>query len=232
MEKTSLESQTTMSKDQDQNKDQVKEPVNEPVNDQKASDATETASSETATASLGADSNEITKGSAIKFALGHLAMEGDDITPSHALLGAEELEMMPAPLFPDINVEPGTELLQSMDEIPFKMAFKIGEAAEMVGVKQYVLRYWETEFDVLRPRKSKNGQRVYSRRDVETAMMIKKLLYEDRFSIEGARTALRQLKSHVKEERDIRAVARSQQSAVMKLKGLVGEIRRIRDIFL
>jgi DNA-binding transcriptional MerR regulator len=174
----------------------------------------------------------------VKFALGHLAMEGDaganssDSAAIAAPLVAEEIEMVPSPVFPDVAVEPGAELLQQIDEIPLKMAFKIGEAAEMVGVKQYVLRYWETEFDVLRPRKSKNGQRVYSRRDVETAMMIKKLLYEDRFSIEGARTALRQMKSQVKEVRDIKAIARSQQSAVMKLKGLVGEIRRIRDIFL
>lgn len=122
-------------------------------------------------------------------------------------------------------------LMQSLDEIPDKMAFKIGEAADMVGVKQYVLRYWESEFDMLRPRKSKNNQRVYSRRDVETAMMIKKLLYDDRFSIEGARSALRALKSTVKEDRDVRRLIASQESAVVRLRGLIGEIRRIRDIF-
>jgi DNA-binding transcriptional MerR regulator len=96
-------------------------------------------------------------------------------------------------------VDASHELVSEIESIPNKMAFKIGEAAEMVGVKQYVLRYWETEFEMLRPRKSKNNQRVFSRRDVETAMMIKKLLYEDRFSIEGARAALRHLKMQVKE---------------------------------
>ena len=100
-----------------------------------------------------------------------------------------------------------------------------------MGIKQYVLRYWETEFEVLKPRKSKNNQRVYSRRDVETAMMIKKLLYDDRFSIEGARTALRQLKTHVREERGLKAMAQSQDVAVQKLKGLVVEIRRIKALF-
>jgi DNA-binding transcriptional MerR regulator len=101
----------------------------------------------------------------------------------------------------------------------------------MVGVKQYVLRYWESEFEMLRPKKSKNGQRVYSRRDVETALMIKKLLYADRFSIEGARAALKQLKSQVKEEKGIKALAQTQESAVTKLRGLVDEIRRIQEIF-
>ena len=142
----------------------------------------------------------------------------------------EELEMIQATL-PDAHIEAGADLIASLQSIPEKMAFKIGEAAEMVGVKQYVLRYWESEFEMLRPRKSKNNQRVYSRRDVETAMMIKKLLYQDRFSIEGARTALRHLKSQVKEERSIKAIAQSQETAVSKLRLLVTEIRRIREIF-
>lgn len=143
---------------------------------------------------------------------------------------AEELEMIEASL-PDAPMDAGEDLIEALESIPDKMAFKIGEAAVMVGVKQYVLRYWETEFDMLRPRKSKNGQRVYSRRDVETAMMIKKLLYHDRFSIEGARHALRQLKSHVKEERNIHAIEVSQETAVSRLRGLVTEIHRIRDLF-
>lgn len=152
-----------------------------------------------------------------------------DSTTESALV-AEELQMLKANL-PDPRVEAGGDLLESIDSIPEKMAFKIGEAAEMVGVKQYVLRYWESEFEMLRPRKSKNNQRVYSRRDIETALMIKKLLYTDRFSIEGARAALRQLKSQVKEEKGIKAMAQSQETAVSKLKNLVNEIRRIREIF-
>lgn len=168
-----------------------------------------------------------------RFELNHLTLT-DSVPPgAHGENRMEDIEMLMQPLeLPDARIEPGSELMEQLQAIPLKMAFKIGEAAEMVGVKQYVLRYWETEFDMLRPRKSKNNQRVYSRRDVETAMMIKKLLYDDRFSIEGARVALRQLKTHVKEERNIKAIARSQETAVAKLRGLVGEIRRIRDIFL
>ncbi len=145
-------------------------------------------------------------------------------------LNADEIELVAAPAFEPI-IEASEALMGDMGSIPDKMAFKIGEAADMVGVKQYVLRYWETEFDVLRPKKSKNNQRVYSRRDVETAMMIKKLLYQDRFSIEGARSALRQLKANVKEEKSSKLVAAAQESAVMKLRGLVTEIQRVRTLF-
>lgn len=152
-----------------------------------------------------------------------------DATPSHG----DELEMPLTALhgFSDPKLEASVDLMESLESIPNKMAFKIGEAAAMVGVKQYVLRYWESEFEMLRPRKSKNNQRVYSRRDVETALMIKKLLYSDRFSIEGARTALKQLKTQVKEERGVKAMAQSQDTAVSKLKGLLTEIRRVREIF-
>jgi DNA-binding transcriptional MerR regulator len=151
-------------------------------------------------------------------------------TVAAPITDSDEIEMMAASL-PNPQIEAGDDLMATLESIPQKMAFKIGEAAEMVGVKQYVLRYWESEFEMLRPRKSKNNQRVYSRRDVETAMMIKKLLYEDRFSIEGARSALRQLKTQVKEERSIKVITQSQESAVSKLRSLVVEIRRIRDIF-
>jgi len=92
------------------------------------------------------------------------------------------------------------ELLESVKTIPQKLGFKIGEAADIVGVKPYVLRFWETEFSTLQPKKSKMGQRVYSRRDVESALLIKKLLYEDRFSIDGARAALKRLRQQVREQ--------------------------------
>lgn len=72
-----------------------------------------------------------------------------------------------------------------------KMWYRIGEAADLVGEEPHVLRYWETEFRALRPQKSSKGQRVYSRRDIETALKIKSLLREQRFSIEGAKKRLR-----------------------------------------
>lgn len=78
-------------------------------------------------------------------------------------------------------------------EIPNKLYFRIGEVADLVGVKPYVLRYWETEFPDIKPVKSKSGQRLYKRRDVELLVMIKALLYNERFTISGARQRLRTL---------------------------------------
>src|SRR5579871_4710121 len=75
-------------------------------------------------------------------------------------------------------------------EIPDKLYFKIGEVSDLLGVEPYVLRYWETEFPVLSPKKSGTGHRLYRRKDVELLLKIKQLLYEKRFTIEGARQSL------------------------------------------
>ena len=81
----------------------------------------------------------------------------------------------------------------SADGLPDKPYFKIGEVARICGVKPFVLRYWETEFRSIRPQKSTSGQRQYRRKDVETLLRIRELLYERRFTIAGARTRLREL---------------------------------------
>ena len=75
-------------------------------------------------------------------------------------------------------------------EIPDKLYFKIGEVSELLGVEPYVSRYWETEFPALSPKKSGTGHRLYRRKDVELLLRIKHLLYEKRFTIEGARQSL------------------------------------------
>lgn len=77
--------------------------------------------------------------------------------------------------------------------IPDKLYFRIGEVSDLVGVKPYVLRYWESEFQDIHPTKSKSGQRLYRRRDVEVLMTIKSLLYEERFTINGARKRLKEV---------------------------------------
>lgn len=74
--------------------------------------------------------------------------------------------------------------------IPEKIYFKIGEVCDLVGVQAHVLRYWETEFSMLSPQKNKSGQRSYRRRDVEIALRIKQLLYNEMFTIAGARKKL------------------------------------------
>lgn len=75
-------------------------------------------------------------------------------------------------------------------EIPDKLYFRIGEVARLAGIKPYVLRFWETEFPALGPKKSGTGHRLYRRKDVEMVLEIKRLLYEQRFTIEGARKFL------------------------------------------
>lgn len=77
-------------------------------------------------------------------------------------------------------------------QLPAKLYYRIGEVAGIVGVEPHVLRYWETEFRSVRPQKSAKGQRVYSRRDVETLLKVKELLYAHRFTIAGARRKLRE----------------------------------------
>lgn len=80
---------------------------------------------------------------------------------------------------------------QTPTEIPNRLFFRIGDVAELAGVETYVLRYWETEFPKLRPKKASNGQRQYRRKDVETALEIKRLLYDQGYTIAGARKALK-----------------------------------------
>lgn len=74
--------------------------------------------------------------------------------------------------------------------IPEKLFFKIGEVCELAGVQAHVLRYWESEFSMLAPQKNRAGQRVYRKRDVEMALRIKELLYEDQYTIAGAKKRL------------------------------------------
>jgi len=81
-------------------------------------------------------------------------------------------------------------MVHSATVIPEKIYFKIGEVCELVGVQPHVLRYWETEFPMLSPQKNRSGQRSYRRRDVEMALRIKELLYDEMFTIAGAKKKL------------------------------------------
>jgi DNA-binding transcriptional MerR regulator len=86
-------------------------------------------------------------------------------------------------------------MIDQTPPIPDKLFFRIGEVSQLVGVEPYVLRYWESEFPGLSPRKSNTGQRMFRRKDVEMLLNIKQLLYERKFTIEGARKALKSEKS-------------------------------------
>lgn len=74
-----------------------------------------------------------------------------------------------------------------------KRYYRIGEVARLTGIKPYVLRYWESEFRWMAPGKSRSNQRLYRRRDIDAILLIKKLLYEQRFTIAGAKKKLREL---------------------------------------
>ena len=78
--------------------------------------------------------------------------------------------------------------------IPDRMYFRIRDVADLLEVKPYVLRYWETEFSIVSPEKSATGQRVYRKSDVENLVLIKHLLYGERYSIEGAKKRIKELR--------------------------------------
>lgn len=84
-------------------------------------------------------------------------------------------------------------LTKTRYSIPDKLYFKIGEVAEITGVKPYVLRYWESEFKMVSPSKSRSRQRLYRKSDVELIFSIKELLYEERYTINGARKKLKEM---------------------------------------
>ena len=104
-----------------------------------------------------------------------------------------------------------------------KLYYTITEVSSLTDLKPHILRYWETEFSVLRPKKNRAGNRAYREKDIQFIRLIKKLLYEEGYTIEGAKRKLKQLKSAIDEEpeedndlhralrlvREIRAEARS-----------------------
>ncbi len=145
---------------------------------------------------------------------------------------------------PEISVKPSMTLpaalcddllLKEINSIPDKMGFKIGEVADLLGVKQYVLRYWETEFDVLKPKKAANNQRYYTKREVENAFLIRKLLHRDRFSIEGARSALSDLRSFVrtesKKEKDLNQFNQSIDHLLDETDQLIVIVKKLQRLF-
>jgi DNA-binding transcriptional MerR regulator len=111
--------------------------------------------------------------------------------------------------------------------LPEKIYFKIGEVSEIVGVEPYVLRYWETEFDVLKPSKAPSKHRLYKKRDVELLLDIKRLLYAEGFTIEGARKKLKETKKEEKDQLRLPLSEQKYKSALVKLKKDLESLRRL-----
>ena len=104
-------------------------------------------------------------------------------------------------------------------ELPDKLYFKVGEVSEIVRVPTYVLRFWETEFSRIKPKRTPAGQRLYRKKDVELILSIKHLLYEKKFTIEGARKALR-----------TKTGAEKTESLPQTLDEVRAELKSIRDV--
>lgn len=111
--------------------------------------------------------------------------------------------------------------------IPERLYFRIGDVADLVGVKPYVLRYWETEFSVISPQKSNTGQRVYRRTDVENLLLIKHLLYRERYSIEGARKRISELRKDG-ELKSFKAEVVESKPSVEELKSKAERLKELR----
>lgn len=109
-------------------------------------------------------------------------------------------------------------------EIPDKTYFRIGEISKILGVEPYVVRYWETEFRTVRPIRTKSEQRLYRRKDLEALSLIKKLLYQDRFTIAGAKKKLQEL------NREPEATPALEDDCREKLRSIKKELKAIRDL--
>jgi DNA-binding transcriptional MerR regulator len=93
-----------------------------------------------------------------------------------------------------------------MDTVPDKTFFRIGEVSRILAVPPYVIRYWESEFKIIKPARTRSDQRLYRRQDVQNLLAIKRLLYEEKFTIEGARNHLQGHRANpglVRSDRDV-----------------------------
>ena len=112
-------------------------------------------------------------------------------------------------------------------QLPDKLYFKIGEVAAIVGVQAYVLRYWESEFSVIRPSKSRSKHRLYRRRDVETLLQIKRLLHDERFTIEGARKRLKTLQKEERQQAELPLGDRAYRTVLIQLRKEIESLHRM-----
>ena len=109
--------------------------------------------------------------------------------------------------------------------IPQKLYYRIGEVADIAAVKPHVLRYWETEFGLLSPRKNEGNQRLYTQKDLEKVLTIKKLLYEDRYTVAGAKKKFREEWRQAQEAEG----AETRKQTLQKLRREVQDLIRLLD---
>jgi len=114
----------------------------------------------------------------------------------------------------------------AVPEIPDKFYFKIGEVSSLLGVKPYVVRFWETEFD-LAPAKNRSRHRVYKKHEVQTLLEIRRLLYDERFTIEGAQKKLKERMKDKSKQLGLNLEEKKQRAVLQKVKKDLEKIREI-----
>ena len=111
--------------------------------------------------------------------------------------------------------------------LPDKLYFKIGEVSRIVGVEPYVLRFWETEFELLKPSKAPSRHRLYKKKDVELLLEIKRLLYAEGFTIEGARKRLKENKKEERKQLKLALPDAAYRNALAKIKKDLQSLRKL-----
>ena len=112
--------------------------------------------------------------------------------------------------------------------LPDKMNFKIGEAAKLLGIKPHILRYWEEEFSLLKPRKFTNNQRLYFKKDMELLILIKSLLYQYNLSVKGVRKHLSKYYYELNHQKSQPPQKEQTSETAQKIKSLIEEIHEIK----
>jgi len=114
-----------------------------------------------------------------------------------------------------------------LPSLPDKIYFKIGEVSQIVGVEPYVLRYWETEFELLKPSKAPSRHRLYKKKDVELLLDIKRLLYSEGFTIEGARKKLKESKREERNQLKLPLSDNKQKATLARIKKDLLSLRKL-----
>jgi len=102
--------------------------------------------------------------------------------------------------------------------VPEKLYYKIGEVSQITGVEPYVLRYWESEFKIVTPMRTNSKQRLYRKRDLELILEIKKLLYEEKFTIAGAKKKLQKVKAQREKQLKLDLPEKKYRDALLRVK--------------
>jgi len=124
-----------------------------------------------------------------------------------------------------------SEIQHTLDSLSEKTYYRIGEVAKITRVKPYVLRFWEGEFNVISPPKSRSKQRMYRKKDIETILIIKDLLYRQGFTIKGARTRLAELARGERRSESLQTppVPRTQVQILVEIRAELFELRALLD---